>query len=115
MRQRAVLLLKDRAARNNLVTPKFMLYIISSRISNMKLCNEIYQKERLTFSSMYWGLARFYKSCPTFSQHFFFPADSKGDADKWLCGLNILYQEVMRAPTPAITERYADIFSLCET
>uniref|UniRef100_A0A8C0UHV3 Phosphoinositide phospholipase C n=1 Tax=Cyanistes caeruleus TaxID=156563 RepID=A0A8C0UHV3_CYACU len=39
-------------------------------------------------------------------------ADSKDDTDKWLCGLNILYQEVMTAPTPAITERYVDIFSL---
>jgi len=46
--------------------------------------------------------------------YWFFSADSKDDADKWLCGLNILYQEVMSAPTPAITERYVDIFSLCE-
>lgn len=44
----------------------------------------------------------------------FFSADSKDDTDKWLCGLNILYQEVMSAPTPAITERYGDLFSLCE-
>lgn len=46
---------------------------------------------------------------------YFFPADSKDDADKWLCGLNILYQEVMSAPTPAIMERYVGVFSLCET
>lgn len=47
--------------------------------------------------------------------YYFFSADSKDDTDKWLCGLNILYQEVMSAPTPAITERYVDVFSLCET
>ncbi|KAJ7426461.1 1-phosphatidylinositol 4,5-bisphosphate phosphodiesterase gamma-2 isoform X1 [Willisornis vidua] len=33
-------------------------------------------------------------------------SDSKDDTDKWLCGLNILYQEVMSAPTPAITESW---------
>lgn len=47
--------------------------------------------------------------------YYFFSADSKDDADKWLCGLNILYQEVMTAPTPAIMERYVGIFSLGET
>ncbi|KAH0619519.1 hypothetical protein JD844_000203 [Phrynosoma platyrhinos] len=31
-------------------------------------------------------------------------ADSKDDADKWLCGLNILHQEAKNASTPAITE-----------
>ncbi|XP_074695413.1 1-phosphatidylinositol 4,5-bisphosphate phosphodiesterase gamma-2 isoform X2 [Strix aluco] len=44
-------------------------------------------------------------------------ADSKDDADKWLCGLNILYQEVMSAPTPAITESWLrkQIYSVDQT
>ncbi|XP_034976827.1 1-phosphatidylinositol 4,5-bisphosphate phosphodiesterase gamma-2 isoform X3 [Zootoca vivipara] len=33
-------------------------------------------------------------------------ADSKDDADKWLCGLNILHQEAVNASTPAITESW---------
>ncbi|XP_013909324.1 PREDICTED: 1-phosphatidylinositol 4,5-bisphosphate phosphodiesterase gamma-2 [Thamnophis sirtalis] len=33
-------------------------------------------------------------------------ADSKEEADKWLCGLNILYQEAINAGTPAITESW---------
>uniref|UniRef100_A0A8D2IPR2 1-phosphatidylinositol 4,5-bisphosphate phosphodiesterase gamma n=1 Tax=Varanus komodoensis TaxID=61221 RepID=A0A8D2IPR2_VARKO len=33
-------------------------------------------------------------------------ADTKDDADKWLCGLNILRQEAMNAATPAITESW---------
>lgn len=44
-------------------------------------------------------------------------ADSKDDTDKWLCGLNILYQEVMSAPTPAITESWLrkQIYSVDQT
>uniref|UniRef100_A0A6J0UT95 1-phosphatidylinositol 4,5-bisphosphate phosphodiesterase gamma n=1 Tax=Pogona vitticeps TaxID=103695 RepID=A0A6J0UT95_9SAUR len=33
-------------------------------------------------------------------------ADSKDDAEKWLCGLNILHQEAVNAATPAITESW---------
>uniref|UniRef100_A0A8C3RYE3 1-phosphatidylinositol 4,5-bisphosphate phosphodiesterase gamma n=1 Tax=Chelydra serpentina TaxID=8475 RepID=A0A8C3RYE3_CHESE len=44
-------------------------------------------------------------------------ADSKDDADKWLCGLNILHQEVMNASTPAITESWLrkQIYSVDQT
>uniref|UniRef100_A0A8D0GW24 1-phosphatidylinositol 4,5-bisphosphate phosphodiesterase gamma n=1 Tax=Sphenodon punctatus TaxID=8508 RepID=A0A8D0GW24_SPHPU len=37
-------------------------------------------------------------------------ADSKGDAEKWLCCLSILHQEAMSAPTPAVTESYSCMF-----
>uniref|UniRef100_A0A1W7REV2 1-phosphatidylinositol 4,5-bisphosphate phosphodiesterase gamma n=1 Tax=Agkistrodon contortrix contortrix TaxID=8713 RepID=A0A1W7REV2_AGKCO len=33
-------------------------------------------------------------------------ADSKEEADKWLCGLSILHQEAINAGTPAITESW---------
>ncbi|XP_074864699.1 1-phosphatidylinositol 4,5-bisphosphate phosphodiesterase gamma-2 [Carettochelys insculpta] len=44
-------------------------------------------------------------------------ADSKEDADKWLCGLNILHQEAMNASTPAITESWLrkQIYSVDQT